>query len=172
MSEAITIQESADLVRLEETISQGLQTFVKVGEALVEIHDRKLYRIEHATFADYCKAKWQMSDRRARQLMGASEVVGDIAKSGTTVPKTERQSRPLAKLPPEQRAEAWREAVEASPTGSPTAKAVAAVVAQRTGTPAQEDKTPLQWLTYWWVLTSDEDRRLFDNFRQGLGAGR
>jgi hypothetical protein len=167
MSEAITIQESADLVRLEKTIAQGLQTFVEVGEALVEIRDRNLYRIEHATFADYCKVKWSMSDRRARQLMGASEVVGDIAKSGTTVPKTERQARPLTKLPPEKRAEAWQEAVEASPGGKPTAKAVAAVVAQRTGTPAkaEDDKPPLQWVTHYWQLCSDEEHRLFDNFR-------
>lgn len=115
MSEAITLQESGDLVRLETTIAQGLQTFVEVGEALVEIRDRKLYRIEYATFADYCKVKWGMSDRRARQLMGASEVVADIAKSGTIVPKTESQARPLTKLPRAQRAEAWQKAVEASP---------------------------------------------------------
>ena len=168
MSDAITIQESADLVRLEKTIAQGLQTFVDVGEAMIEIRDRRLYRIEHATFADYCKVKWSMSDRRARQLMGASEVVAEIAKSGTTVSKTERQARPLTKLPPEKRAEAWQEAVEASQTGTPTAKAVAAIVAQRTGTPAEAAKTPLQWLTHWWMMASGEERRLFDNFRAGM----
>ena len=172
MSEAVTLQESGDLVRLEKTIAQGLQTFVEVGEALAEIRDRKLYRIEHATFADYCKVKWQMSDRRARQLMGASEVVADIAKSGTIVPKTESQVRPLTKLQPGQRAEAWSTALETSPTGAPTAKAVAAVVAKRTNTSADPDKTPLQWLTRWWMLASEEDRRLFDNFRAGMGNNR
>ena len=172
MSEAVTLQESGDLVRLEKTIAQGLQTFVEVGEALADIRDRRLYRIEHATFADYCKVKWQMSDRRARQLMGASEVVADISKSGTTVPKTERQARPLTQLPPGKRAEAWRAVAEASPIGAPTAKTVVAVVAKRTGTPSEADKTPLQWLTHWWVLASEEDRRLFDNFRAGMGSAR
>ena len=170
--DVITLQESGDLVRLEKTIAQGLQTFVEVGEALTEIRDRRLYRIEHATFADYCKVKWQMSDRRARQLMGASEVVAVIAKSGTIVPKTESQARPLIKLLPGKRAEAWQKAVEASPTGAPTAKTVAAVVAQRTGTPAGADKTPLQWLTHYWQLASADERRLFDNFRAGMGSAR
>lgn len=54
---------------------------------------------------------------------------------------------------------------------APTAKAVAAIVAQRTGTPAEHDKTPLQWLTHYWQLASAEERRLFDNFRAGMGAG-
>ena len=170
MSKAITIQESADLVRLENTITKGLQTFVDVGEALAEIRDRRLYRIEHSTFDDYLAEKWKISRSTASRLIRGAETA-KLLPIGNS-PKSEAVIRPLAKLPPQERAEAWRKAVKASPTGSPTAKAVAAVVAQRTGTPAQEDKTPLQWLTYWWVLTSDEDRRLFDNFRQGLGAGR
>ena len=69
-----------------------------------------------------------MSDRRARQLMDAAEVASTIAKSGTTVPKSERQARPLATLPPSQRVEVWQKAVAASPNGQPTAKAVQVVV--------------------------------------------
>lgn len=128
LTEAITLAESGDLVRLEIVIKRGLETFFEVGEALAEIRNRRLYRIEHTTFEDYCKTKWRMSDRRARQLIGASEVVTDISKSGTMVPKSERQVRPLTALPKEQRAEAWKGAVEASATGTPTAKEVEAVV--------------------------------------------
>lgn len=126
--EIITMEESRDLVRLEATIASGLQTFTEVGNALAEIRDRKLYRIEHTTFADYCKVKWNMTDRRARQLMDATEVVVALAESGTTVPKTESQARPLTKLPPERRAEAYHEAVKASATGTPTANEVKAEV--------------------------------------------
>lgn len=166
MSTVITLQESSDLVRLEKTIAQGLQTFVEVGEALAEIRDRKLFRIEHATFDDYLETKWKISRSRASRLIQAAEVV-KLLPTGNR-PTTERQARPLGALPPEQRAEAWQEAVEASPGGAPTAKAVAGVVAQRTGMPAETDKTPLQWLTHWWMLASGEDRRLFDNFRAGM----
>lgn len=166
MSEAITLQESSDLVRLEKTIAQGLQTFVEVGEALAEIRDRRLYRIEHKSFDAYLETKWKISRSRASRLIQAADVV-KLLRTGNK-PTTERQARPLTKLPAEKRAEAWQRAVEASPTGTPTARAVAAVVAQRTGTPADADKTPLRWLVHWWQLASDEDHRLFDNFRAGM----
>jgi hypothetical protein len=171
IAEPITPAEASDLIRLEDTIKRGLETFVEVGNALAEIRDRKLYRTEHATFADYCKAKWSISDRRARQLMDAAEVVAEVSKSGTIVPKTESQARPLTRLKPGQRAAAWKAAVASSPINRPTAKQVDAVVNKRTFKQPEETKTPLQWLTHWWPLTSEEDRRLFDNFRAGVSGG-
>ena len=185
--EPISLPESRDLIALEKVIERGLETFVQVGEALAEIRDRKLFRTEHPTFAEYCKAKWKMSDRRARQLMDAAEVTSTIAKSGTTVPKSERQARPLATLPPAQRVEVWQKAVAASPNGQPTAKAVQGVVEtmnakppktanvvvpRQTASEPDATKTPLQWLTHYWMEASEEDRRLFDNFRAGLRGGR
>ena len=183
--EPISLPESRDLIALESVIERGLETFVEVGEALATIRDRRLYRTEHPTFADYCKAKWKMSDRRARQLMDAAEVTSTIAKSGTTVPKSERQARPLATLPPAQRAEAWQKAVAASPNGQPTAKDVqgvvetmnanppktANVVTRQTASEPDATKTPLQWLTHYWMQASEDDRRMFDNFRAGLRGG-
>jgi hypothetical protein len=263
--EDITIDESRDLIALEKVIERGLDTFVQVGEALAQICDKKLYRIAHSTFADYCKTKWKMSDRRARQLMDAAEVTSTIAKSGTTVPKSERQARPLATLPPAQRVEVWEKAVAASPDGQPTAAEVKAAVekvkpkatkakrirregfmratftvdsegveivsverrgnssaqgnssatkvemsfihkydieimAKRLkekagaimtkakefekagsqpfreiteGTASKPDatKTALQWLTHYWMQASEDDRRMFDNFRAGLRGG-
>lgn len=184
--EAISLTESRDLIRLEAIVAKGMRTFVEVGESLAEIRDRRLYRIEHATFADYCKAKWKMSDRRARQLMDAAEVVTAISKSGTIVPKTESQARPLTALPVSQRAGAWEKAVAASPNGQPTAQAVQVVVETMNPPPPKTvkavgrkpsvsepdaTKTPLQWLTHYWILASEDDRRLFDNFRAGLRGG-
>jgi hypothetical protein len=181
--EPISLAESKDLIRLESIVENGLQSFVVVGEALIEIRDRKLYRVEHATFAEYCKVKWKMSDRRARQLMGASEVVADVSKSGTIVPKSESQARPLNRLQPGQRAAAWQEAVESSPTGTPTAREVEVAVvkvktrATPTGMPGTQPRptqdhcddasdsnppgTPLQWLTHWWGKADHEQRERF-----------
>ncbi len=185
--EPISMDESRDLIALEKRIEKGLQTFLEVGQALIEIRDRKLYRLEHSTFADYCKTKWKMSDRRARQLMDASEVVTAISKSGTIVPKTESQARPLAALPVAERAEVWNAAVAASPNGQPTAKAVQVVVetmnakppktanivgTRQTASEPDATKTPLQWLTHYWMQASEDDRRMFDNFRAGLRGGR
>ena len=168
--EIISIEESRDLVRLETIIMNGLQTFVEVGEALANIRDRKLYRIEHETFQDYLSNKRKISRIHAFRLIQASETVKLLPKGNK--PTTERQARPLTKLPPEERAAAWSAAVKASPTRTPTAKEVEAAVEKRTGEPLETTKTPLQWLTHWWVLANDEERRLFDNFRAGMGGPR
>lgn len=76
-----------------------------VVRALTTIRDGRLYRASHGTFEEYCKSRWGFTDRRARMLMSASEVVGNL-ETGTTVPlpASERQARPLAALPPEERA--------------------------------------------------------------------
>ena len=131
MSEAITFEESQRLVVLEKTIASGMQTFIEVGEALAEIRDSKLYKIEHDTFEDYCQKKWQMTARRAQQLVSAAEVVADCSKIGTIVPKTESQARPLTSIPREQRAEVFAEASATSATGKPTAREVQVVVEKR-----------------------------------------
>jgi len=123
MNSVITIQESARLVELEGKISSGLQTFVDVGEALMEIRDSRLYRgVEHKTFEAYCREKWNFSKPYATQLIGAAKVVRNIETVAiATVPKTESQARPLAKLPAEQQPAAWEKAVEKAGGEQPTA---------------------------------------------------
>src|ERR1019366_1351557 len=70
--------ESNRLAELENIISSGIRTFDKVGTALFEIRDARLYRQEHKTFKDYCRAKWKMTDRRPRQLIDATATVATI----------------------------------------------------------------------------------------------
>lgn len=131
--EPLTLPESNRLIELERKIELGLQTFVEVGEALLEIRDSRLYKIEHSTFEEYCREKWSMSDRQARHLISASSVTTNLSKTGTIVPKVESQARPLAKLPPEQQAPAWETAVEKADGKQPTAKQVEEAVLEIVG---------------------------------------
>ncbi len=55
---------------------------------------------------------------------------------GFQKPSTEKQARPLTKLPKAEQSQAWADAVARSKTGKPTAKEVEAVVSER-----QESKT-------------------------------
>ncbi len=109
---ALTQAEQGRLDNLEDTIERGLSTFVSVGLALGEIRDRRLYRESHATWEDYCRDRWHVTDRRVRQLMAAATVVKEIGETGTngSAPTTERQARELVPLTPEQRQEVWTEA--------------------------------------------------------------
>lgn len=121
--------EAARLYRLEQTIERGRQTFVEVGNALVEIRNGRLYRESHGTFEDYCLDRWQFSKTQANRLVQASEVAEALAPMGV-IPANERQARELAPLldEPEQLREAW---AEASEDGKPTAAKVEQAVAKR-----------------------------------------
>jgi hypothetical protein len=133
MSEALTPVEAGTLQAYEKAIERGLQSFVEVGRALMQIRDSKLYRATHATFEDYCEGRWQMSKSRAYQVMEASGVAERVQNSGRTLPpiSTASHAEALAELPDDEQAEAYEEAVETAPDGKVTAEHVAEVVEKR-----------------------------------------
>jgi|LakMenEpi03Aug12_release.lakeMendotaPanAssembly.Ray.scaffolds.fasta_scaffold309494_2 hypothetical protein len=45
-------------------------------------------------------------------------------------------------------------------------------ITEGTASEPDDTKTPLQWLTHYWMEVSEDDRRSFDNFRAGLRGGR
>lgn len=128
--ETLTVVETAKLENLEVVVAGGLKSFVEVGRALLQIRDDRLYRATHMVFEEYCQERWDMSRQRASQLIGAAGVVDAVSTIVDTVPTNEAQVRPLTKLPEEERAAAWKEAVKVS-KGKPTAAVVAQVVASR-----------------------------------------
>lgn len=107
--------EKQRLEVLESVIDAGMQTFVHVGNALLEIRDGRLYRHTHATFEDYCRDRWGMERRHAYRLIDAAQVVENVS-NWTQIPVTESQARPLTTLEPAQQREAWQRAVETAPT--------------------------------------------------------
>lgn len=127
-TESISLPESARLVELEEIIEKGVSTFIKVGEALAEIRDKKLYRVSHGTFEEYCKEEWQISRRSAYDLISTSSAAQNVQEVAQI---TREQARPLAKLkePAQQRA-AIAVAVESANGTQPTTAQVESAVEQ------------------------------------------
>lgn len=113
MNAPLSVSEQNELERCEVIIRQGLETFIEVGQALLIIRDKRLYRLESATFEDYCREKWGMAKTHANRLISASETISNLAPMGV-IPTTERQARPLTSLPPEQQRQAWQEVVQQS----------------------------------------------------------
>ena len=76
--------------------------------------------------------RWGWKRNYANKLIGAAKLIEAL---GTIVPKplTESQVRPLTALPPERRAEAWKEAVETAPEGRVTGKHVKQTVERIAG---------------------------------------
>ena len=112
MNELLNVEEKNELERCEVVIKQGLKTFVEVGQALMLIRDKRLYRSEFGTFENYCRDKWDLTRRYVNNIVAASNVVSNL-EMGTMVPKpqNERQARPLTKLEPELQQEAWQETI-------------------------------------------------------------
>jgi hypothetical protein len=100
---ATSLGHAADRLAVQEQrIAAALTSAAhEIGDALAEVRDNGLYRAAgYATFKDYVTARWQFSDRRARQLIGFANVRRSLAASGTTVPlpANEREARDLVGL--------------------------------------------------------------------------
>lgn len=126
--DALTVSEVQRLEVLESVIDAGLQTFVHVGNALLEIRDSRLYRTSHGTFEDYCRERWQMGRNYASKMIAAAEVVLNLGTIVPILPTAESQARPLVSLPPVAQREVWQAAVETAPGGKVTAAHVQATV--------------------------------------------
>jgi hypothetical protein len=106
------------LKELEGIIERGLQTFIEVGNALLEIRDGRLYRESHASFEDYTQKRWAMSKPYAYRLIQAAEIAAVVPVG------TESQARELAPLKHDPKAmqEAYKQAAQATSRGRPTAR--------------------------------------------------
>jgi hypothetical protein len=95
----LTTLEKRRLEECERTIKKGLNTFYDVGKALSEIKDSRLYRMEYATFEDYCDEKWGMSRRRGYEMIAAATVVDNVRNSAhELLPENEAQANEIASI--------------------------------------------------------------------------
>lgn len=148
---------SQDLERLERTIRQGLEIFYRVGDALAEIRDRKLYKdLGYSNFEDYCIERWNMKRRYADRLIKSASVVNNLIESksesnwtqnkptayqlddkpsekvisaGHQIPSSEAVAREVGKVPQELQEAVWDKAVEIY-GDNPTASNVKEIVKQ------------------------------------------
>lgn len=119
----LTQEENLELVELESTIHRGLRVFWEVGNALLTIREKRLYRASHGTFETYCNERWGFSDENARLAMRGAEVFTRLQQTPTIVgvlPVNECQVRELSKLAPEEQPIVWQEAVATAPNGKVT----------------------------------------------------
>ena len=153
----LTKEELRDLGLFELRIVEGLQRagklFTEIGGYLEEIRERRLYRAEFATWADYCRVRWNRTTAWALMQRKAAGLVKQLGDAEETTPnrkhvcdlKTEGprptgagQVQALASLPPAERVEAWHEAVEMSGNGDPTRAQVEEAARRRKPTSAAQ----------------------------------
>ena len=130
MIEVITLKESSRLIELEKIVVAGLQSWIEVGEALIEIRDSRLYRIEARTFEEYCQSRFKMGKAHAHRLMTAAPIAKDLSPIGD-IP--ESVVREIAKVAPEKRQEVFQKATESADGHVPSARVIKQVVEGETG---------------------------------------
>lgn len=129
-------RNTTELEQLEGVIERGLSTFYEVGRALMRIRDEQLYEKVRgiATFEKYCMVRWGFARATAYQFIDSVKVIDNVRNCGqNNLPINESQTRPLARLEPDQQREAWQKAVETAPEGKVTAAHVSKVVKEITG---------------------------------------
>ena len=71
----LTEPEEARLKECERIIKKNLNTFLKVGHALAEIRDNRLYRKTHKSFEKYCREVWDLGKGTAHRKICGYQVV-------------------------------------------------------------------------------------------------
>jgi hypothetical protein len=148
----LTLEEANRLAACEQTINEGLTTFLAVGNALIEIRQHKLYRADYRTFETYCRERFQLKRQRAYELMGAADVVNSLSEISdkdlkTPLPERESHASALSPLPITQRQEIWKQVTrEGVETQHPiTASQIKTVIDREAGRPkpiSQESAHP------------------------------
>lgn len=123
-SAPMTSKERRMLFEYEAIIDKHIQAFFEVGKALMDIRDRRLYREEYPTFAEYCKSRWNLEIKRAYQLITGYK----IAENVNARIHPEYVLRPLARFTPEQQKDIYWKALEQAPDGKLTHRMIYEVI--------------------------------------------
>jgi hypothetical protein len=106
--------EKSRLKECLECIDHGLQSYVKMGQALATIRDEKLYRETHNTFEDFASEVVVIARARAYQLIENSSVylemskILDISEPSLRMPARESHIAELARIKsPKMRMKIW-----------------------------------------------------------------
>jgi hypothetical protein len=141
ISNPLTLEERRELEKCERTIAKGLKTFFEVGNALIKIRIRKLYRAEFATFEAYCTQRWHMSRFHAYRLIHAAEVVQHLLPIGN-IPQHEAQVRPLTHIDRRFVPQVWKTALEIAGQQELTSKHILRAIEQLHGGSQSKSNQP------------------------------
>jgi hypothetical protein len=98
------------LVHLETIIETERRCFYKIGKALKEVRDDRLYRqLLFDSFDSYLKQRWDMSRSHGYRLIEAARIIDNLSPIGNKLPENEAQLRPLIHLSPSDQCRVWRD---------------------------------------------------------------
>ena len=141
----LTKSEMDELETHEAVVREGIPKFLAVGQALLQIREKKLWRLYCRSFKEYLDKRVGISVPYASMQVSAAAVMQNLLTSGEQIepPTTERQLRPLASLQAKDQVAVWSRAVEKSAGRKVTGKAVEESIVEVLG----DEISPQDWLT-------------------------
>jgi hypothetical protein len=96
------------LIHLETLIETEHRCFYKIGKALKEVRDDRLYRLHlFDSFESYLRKRWDMSRSQGYRLISAAKVIDNLSSIGDKLPENEAQLRPLMGFTPYDQRKIW-----------------------------------------------------------------
>lgn len=97
------------LLELEALIGRNQECFYKIGQALKEIRDNRLYKQAlFESFEAYTRERWDMGKSHAYRMIKSYEVIYNLSPIGDKLPANESQVRPLAQLDSIEQRRIWK----------------------------------------------------------------
>src|SRR6516164_5174287 len=82
----LTSWEKQRKLELEAVVEDGLGKFLQTGQALAEIRNRRLYRVEFVSFEAYVLSRFHLHRSAIDGLIRASQTAETLLESGITLP--------------------------------------------------------------------------------------
>jgi hypothetical protein len=98
------------LTQLESVIETNQRKFYKIGKALKQIRDERLFRdLLFDRFETYVKDRWDMARSQAYRLIEAANVIDNLSPIGDGIlPENESQTRVLVRFKKDDQRKIWR----------------------------------------------------------------
>lgn len=83
-TKALSPSETATLARIEGQLRKGMESFILVGNLLLQVRDEKLYRENYSTFEAYLNERWEIGKSQGYNLIKAAKVVNALPDDAET----------------------------------------------------------------------------------------
>jgi hypothetical protein len=122
----LTTYERKLKTQLEAVVAEGIENFLKVGRALCEIRNKRLFRTEAIDFATYCRTRFGLARSSADQLIRSAHTAETLMEAGIDLTgASEAAIRPLtAFADSDLQGACWQLAQSFAPERGPTVRLV------------------------------------------------
>ena len=93
----LTALERQEFADAKTAIRAKLSSFIEVGEALLRVRDKRLYREEYKTFEAFALTEFSIKRSHANRLIDAAKIARNLSPMGTS-PKEPSGHSPACRL--------------------------------------------------------------------------